>query len=384
MTNTITDLIPIMYRGLDQVAREMVGFIPAVNKDVSAEMVPMGTFVNVPIVPVNTTGDITPAAAPSEAGGQTIPYVQMAITKAKKSMIGWNGEQMKAYRSNGTYEKTLADQFAQAIRALVNEVEADLSTTVVGASRAYGTANTDPFATANDLSDFAQVRKILEDNGAPLSGLRLILGSNQVAQLRGKMTNLFKVNEAGSDEVLRTGSLGSISGMAIGQSQAIYSVPANGNAVMSTAATGFAKGTTDITMTYTSGATVVGDVVTFANDPNKYVVQNVLGSAGVLKIAKPGLMQDTGASARVMTTVGKSALLPAFHPSAIQLLARQPAMPEGGDLAEDVFALTDPVSGLTFQVAKYKQYRQVSYEVGLAWGVKLIKPEFVALLLGKY
>jgi hypothetical protein len=44
-------------------------------------------------------------------------------------------------------------------------------------------------------------------------------------------------------------------------------------------------------------------------------------------------------------------------------------MPEGGDTADDVMNVTDPVSGITFQIALYRQYRQVRYEVGLAWGV---------------
>ena len=57
-------------------------------------------------------------------------------------------------------------------------------------------------------------------------------------------------------------------------------------------------------------------------------------------------------------------------------------MPEGGDSASDVTVVTDEMSGLAFQVAMYKEYRRVRYEIGLAWGVKTIKPEFLALLLG--
>lgn len=57
-------------------------------------------------------------------------------------------------------------------------------------------------------------------------------------------------------------------------------------------------------------------------------------------------------------------------------------MPNGGDAADDVTTITDPVSGISFQVAVYRLYRQVKFEIGIAWGVKLIKPEHVAILVG--
>lgn len=40
------------------------------------------------------------------------------------------------------------------------------------------------------------------------------------------------------------------------------------------------------------------------------------------------------------------------------------------------------LSGITYQVALYRQYRQVRYEVGLSWGVAAVKSAHSALLLG--
>jgi hypothetical protein len=69
-----------------------------------------------------------------------------------------------------------------------------------------------------------------------------------------------------------------------------------------------------------------------------------------------------------------------FSKSAIALMTRVPAMPEGGDAADDVTVITDPVTGLSFQVAMYRQYRQVAFEVGLAWASRRSGQEAMLLL----
>jgi hypothetical protein len=71
-----------------------------------------------------------------------------------------------------------------------------------------------------------------------------------------------------------------------------------------------------------------------------------------------------------------------FSKSAIVLATRTPYMPAGGDGAQDVMDITDPVSGLTYQVAMYRQYRQVHFEIGLAWGAKVIAPRHIMTLIG--
>jgi hypothetical protein len=101
----------------------------------------------------------------------------------------------------------------------------------------------------------------------------------------------------------------------------------------------------------------------------------------VLTLNSPGLRIAVVDNAAI--TVGNTAAQNvAFHRNYIQLATRTPAMPEGGDAADDILDLVDPVSGLAFQVAVYRQYRRVKYEVGIAWGVKAVKGDGISVLLG--
>lgn len=71
-----------------------------------------------------------------------------------------------------------------------------------------------------------------------------------------------------------------------------------------------------------------------------------------------------------------------FHKNAIQLVARLPKFNSTGDAAMDRTVVTDPVTGLNFSIAAYAQHRQISYEVGIAWGVGVIRPEFIGVIKG--
>ncbi len=90
------------------------------------------------------------------------------------------------------------------MRKLVNAMEQSIAVkALAGASTAYGTSGQVPFGTAGDLSDFAGVAQLLDESGAPVGDRQLVLNSAAMANLRGKQSVLFKVNEAGTADMLR-------------------------------------------------------------------------------------------------------------------------------------------------------------------------------------
>lgn len=388
-TLTLTSLIPSIQEAMDVVSRELVGFIPAVSRDSTAERAAVGQAVVSPVVGAMAAEDLVPAAYAADTPNQTIGNVQMTISKARSVPFGITGEETLGLRNAGTLGDINAQRIAQAIRTLTNEVEGDLAALHINASRAYGTAGTTPFGTAGDLSDFAQSRKILDDNGAPQSDMHMVLGGAAVANIRGKMSTLFQTNTGGaqSEALLRQGALGEYQGMLLHNSAQVREGVAVGTGASATTnAAGYAVGATVITLASAGTGTILaGDIITFAGDTNKYVV--VSGDAstadgGSITIAEPGLRVAMSTAAKAITIVGAATRNMFFHRSAIQLATRAPAMPEGGDAADDVMLVTDPVSGLTYEFAIYKQKRQVRYEINLAWGVKMIAPRHSGILLG--
>lgn len=379
--NTLTGLIPTLYTAMDTVSREQVGFIPAVSRDAKADAAAKGQTVSSPVAPTSSSVDITPGATAPDTGEQVIDKVDVTITKSKMVPLKWNGEEQLGMGPNGQYNTILANQFTQAFRTLANEMESDLGALYFGSSRAVGTAGTTPFGTAGDLSDFALARQVLEDNGAPTSDLQSVLGSSAIANLRGKQSVLFKANEAGTDQLLREGTIGRVEGFNVHTSAGVKKVTKGAGAgYLVNNAAGYQVGSRFIAVDTGTGAINAGDVVTFAGDSNKYVAAAPL-TGGVLTLASPGLQQAVADNAAI--TVGNSFTANMmFDRGAFLLAARTPAMPEGGDTADDVMNVTDPVSGITFQIALYRQYRQIRYEVGASWGVKELKSAHSVLLLG--
>lgn len=383
---TLTSLIPTIYAAMDVVSREEAGLIRAVAQDSSVARAALNETIMTPVVGSMAAENLTASNVPADTPAQTINNVSMTISKARSVPFGITGEETRGLQNAGTLQTINRDRIAQALRTLTNEVESDLAALHIYASRAHGTAAGTPFGTANDLSDVAAMLRILTDNGAPKGDRHAVLSASNVERLRGKQSSLFKVNEAGSDELLRTGNMGIVQGMALHESAQINTSTAGTASGATTDNAGYAVGTTTLTLASAgTGTLVAGDIITFAGDTNQYVV--VTGDAdvsngGTLVIAEPGLRVAMSAATKAITVIAATKRSMFFHRSAIQLVTRAPAMPEGGDMADDVMMVTDPVSGIAYEFVVYRGKRQVRYEVNLAWGAKMIAPRHCGLLIG--
>ena len=380
MANTLTNLAADIYRAADIVGRELVGFIPSSTVNASDERVAVGQNVRSFSTPTATAVTIAPSMTIPEGTDQALTNKTLTLTKQRGVQIPYTGEDVRFLDGGAGYETVYGAQVQQAMRTLTNEIETDLATEAYqNASRAVGTAGTTPFASNFDL--VAEGRQILADNGMPTNDGRMSLVMNTAAgtNLRNLAT-LQSADSAGNDQLLRRGTLLDLQGVMIKESAQVQSHTKGTGASKLLNDASSAIGDTTIAADGGSGTILAGDVVTFAGDTNNYMVNTAL-VAGSFTIGDNGLRVALADNAAI--TVGNNyAANIMMHQAALELVMRAPAKPQGGDAADDVLIVQDPVSGLVFEVSVYKGFNKAMIQVGCVWGYQAWNTDGIAVVMG--
>lgn len=374
MANTLTALQPLLFSVAQEVSAEPFGAVAAINASFDSKGVAYGDKVIVPVAPTRATSAFTPGATASTGADATATNVEVEITKMQKTTWHLTGEQIRSLDNGAMSSEWVRQLLAQGMRALRNEAEADCVAAIYkGASRASGTAGTNPFASA--LTPLADVRKILRDNGAPMADLQFVGDSTSEANLL-KLGVVLDASQAGSDDERRTGILRRQYGFELRTSGGI-DVHTKGTGTSYQLSAAGAVGDTSINVDTGSGTLLAGDIVTFAGTSDKYVANSAL-SGGVFTIGRPGLLAVEADNDAV--TIGNN-YTPnmAFERSAIVGVMRPPLIPANPTINQ--VAISDGM-GMTYLLLDIAQYGQRTWELHLAWGFKAVQPEHIALLLG--
>jgi hypothetical protein len=381
MANTLTALAPTAFSAAKEVASEPFGLIDAINTNFDDKGVAVGDTVKVPVAPTRSTSSFTPAATTSAGTDATATATDVLITASKK--VSWNitGEQERSLANADSDKDWLAQLLKQGMRALRNDAEsAAWTAAIAGASRAYGTAGTTPFA--SDIAALTNARKILQDNGAPLSDLHLVVDTAASLNMRN-LGLIQQAYQAGSAEERRSGLLQRQMGFQIGESAQISTHTAGTAASATTDNAGYAVGATTITLASAGTGTILaGDVITFAGDTNKYVVTSGdadVSNGGTITIAAPGLRVAMSAATKAITMVSTWTGNLALERSAVVGIMRPPMMPANPTIHQ---LMVSDDKGMTYLMLDIAQYGMRSLELHLAYGFKTVNPEFSALVLG--
>jgi len=385
--NTLTAIIPDINTARDVISKELVGFIPSVTLNAGSERAAVGQSVKSLVTPEVTASARVVTMSPSDPSGQTLAVKQLLITNDQSIKIPWAGEEQRGVNAAEGYSTIYGQQIEQAVRTHVNNIEAHTaSVATLASSRAYGTAGTTPFQTAGNLTDASQALKILKDNGQAGGDNSLIINTSAGANFIGLQS---RADMSGTTSIRDQGVLIRTAGLSMRESAQVQDFTAGAMASATTTAAGYAVGSTSISLAAAgTGVVAAGDCITFAGDANIYTVASV-GFAGanpaagdVITIQDPGLRVAMAAGATAITVIASSARNIVLNRTAVELVVRPPAMPKGGDGAVDSFMMTDPRSGLSFDIRLYTGYGMNFIDVVCVYEAKAWNPKAIGTLLG--
>jgi hypothetical protein len=375
--NTLTALAPTLFSAAQEVSNEPFGTVSAINTQFDDKAVAVGDIVSVPYIPTRPNQDFTPSNQTPQGRDTTPETIGVQITKSRKQDWHLTGEQLRSLQNGGDNATELARQWAEnAMRSLRNEAEQDAALAIkIGASRAVGTAGTTPFA--SDLTAMTAARKVLRDNGAPMSDLQLVVNTDASLNMLN-LGIIQQAQQAGSDQERRTGTIQRQFGFQIRESAGIAQhVKGTGASYVTSGST--AAGVRNVALVTGTGTVLAGDIVTFAADTaNRYVINNGIAAPGTITLGRPGA-RVTIATANAMTVGNNYTPSLAFERNAVVGTMRPPLMPENPTISQ---MLVSDQFGMTYLMLEIAQYGQITWEMHLAWGFRVVQGEHVALILG--
>ena len=387
-TLTLTDLANDIYTSADLVGRELVGLIPSVTINSSDSSAAVGDTIKTAISAEATGIDISSASNMTIPDSDSYSYTAstMSLDKSRAVRIPLTGETTRTLQNNGTYATAYGNAITQAMRTLTNEIEAEIGSKInLGAGYAFGDGSL--FNTSNvagssaELDELAQARKILVDGGCPTDDISAVIDTLSGVRLR-KVASLLNANTAGNTSIREQGILIPVFGVNVRESSNLKAHTAGAQS----GADGTAIEPIGETTVAFDGATVnttgfqIGDVITVGSQTTKYVIGAANTDTSGNLTLNAGLRVASADDDTIVTSASHTASA-MFHRNAVELVMRAPARPDGGDAADDVLTVTDPHSGLVFQVAIYRGYHKSLVEVSCVYGAKVWKPEFVCKLV---
>jgi len=370
-TNTMTYVLPqLLAQGLLSL-REMAIMPRFVNRAYEAMAGEKGSTIDVPIASAITASAVTPNFISPNTAAVAPTKVSIALDKWYEAPFFLTDKEMLEVMSG-----TIPLQAQEAVKALANQVDADILALYKDIYGYAGTAGTTPFAT--DLTEFLDARKALNNQLAPLDPRYVALNPDAEANalgLRAFQDASFRGDAAGITE--------GIIGRKLGSTWFVDQlIPTHAVGTMSVPGTSAVTiGTKAVTVSTATGSYVVGDIVTLGvNDTQTYVVTGVTGTAPTTAFtiepaAKVG--QTTGAILRKDAHVVNLA----FHRDAFALATRPFAGADPMGLGQFSSAV-DPISGLTLRLEVTREFKRTRFSYDILYGVKTVRRELATRIAG--
>lgn len=275
---------------------------------------------------------------------------------------------------------------SEAVKSLANKIDATALALYKDIYGQHGTAGTAPSA----VGDITGSRKVLNSQLAPLGDRTLLLDTEAEAKML-ELSIFTSFNQVGNTKALTEGSLGAKYGFDIHMDQnmpthtkgtldptAGQTIQMNAEVVAGLSTVVFKS--SDATMT---GTLTKGDLITFANHDQSYVVtaDAAVDTHMITAIISPALVVTVPVDT-VVTLTGTHAVNLGFHRQAFCFVSRPLVVVEG--LGSIIESLVDPISGCTLrlEISRNAGTKTIDWSYDVLWGVKTIRPELAMRLLG--
>ena len=262
----------------------------------------------------------------------------------------YSKEQRKSLDNSGVGNSVLEQDMVAMMEVLAQRIETKVVTAIrTNTTRAVGMTNTPAIGTT--LQAYKDAGTVLDVNSVPTDRRVLVMDPESYNGLI--LTDAGKAYIIGTASGLTEGSITNINGFASLKTGANL-IHTNADRVTGATAVnnsgGYPIGATQITI---DGAGLggktprAGDVFSFANDTNNYVLKSYANN--VITINKPGLIAAVNDNAAITWNGDYKALI-AAQPNAVIGVMRAPAgfMPEYSNPMKVTDIVQDPVSGLSF------------------------------------
>lgn len=374
MANNFTYIMPqILAKGLLNL-REQAIFARLVNVDYSNEAAQKGQTINIPLSPTYSATDVTPSPVHASVADSAPGLVQITLNNWKHVPFYLTDKELVEIDENRHFMPMAA---SGAIRALANAIDQSISAQYTGVYGYVGTAGTTPFA--SNITDATGIRRVLNEQLAPLDGRMLVIDPAAEANALGlaQLSDWDKTSDSGPRI---QGEMGTKLGFSWFLSQQLPTHTTGTAATIVTQASTAAGNTSIPLSASTSGTLVIGDIITFAGDTQTYVVgATVSVSTATATTIDPPLQANVPAGTAVTKKASHTVNL-AFTKEAFAFANRP--LRSDMELGNRITSATDPVSGISLRLEVSRQYKMVQWDFDVLWGTKLVRPEFAVRLAG--
>lgn len=372
MANALAEVIDkLLAQGL-LALREMAITPFLVNRQYEDTPGTQGSTVDVPIPSALTVRDVVPGPVPPAPEDSTPTSVPIALSRWKEVAFHLTDKDRSEIMDGVTNM-----QASEAIRKIVNDVD----TFVLGLANQFfgvaGVAGTTPFADEK-TTDASSSRTVLNRQLAPKDPRHAILDPDA----EGNALNVRAFQDLsynGSTQAIIEGNLNRKLGFNWWMDQNIQSHVAG-------TATGYLVngahtiGTKTIVVDTGTGDYVAGDIITFANHTQTYVLTAAVGGPATSITIEPGLQVAVPDNTAIADPIADHVMNVVFHRDAIALVSKP--MAETDHPASIISQAIDEISGLVLRLEVSRQHRQDQFAFDVLYGANVIRRELGMRLLG--